>query len=71
MSKTSLKLKNVNEGDWVTLGVRISPVEVFDYEGTIINITDTHVTIETEDSAHGDDELREYDFKIKDIQYVN
>lgn len=71
MSKTATKLKNVNEGDYVTLGVLIAPNDVFDYEGTILSITDTYITLETEDSAHGDDELREYDFKIKDIQYVH
>jgi hypothetical protein len=58
-------------GDYVTLGVQITPVEVFEYEGTIFNITDTTVTIETENSTSGDDYLREVDIKISDVQYVH
>jgi hypothetical protein len=68
---SATQLREVSVGDYVTLGVQITPVEVFEYEGTIFNITDTTVTIETENSTSGDDYLREVDIKISDVQYVH
>jgi ribosome maturation factor RimP len=68
---SATQLREVSVGDYVTLGVQITPMEVFEYEGTIFNITDTTVTIETENSTSGDDYLREVDIKISDVQYVH
>jgi hypothetical protein len=67
---STAQVRELCEGDYVILGVLIAPDEVFEYEGTIFGITDTTITIETEDSASGDNYLRELDIKISKIQYV-
>jgi hypothetical protein len=47
-----MKTINVAVGDEVSVLVQISPIEQFEYEGTVVAINESLLTLSTTDSPH-------------------